>query len=63
MLSYKTNWKNEVTEQEIVDAIECMALRFCGAFAWRVKQCSTVVTFASVVCHPFLLFLSSFVLE
>ena len=26
-----------MTGHEIVDAIECLALRFSGAFAWRLK--------------------------
>ena len=42
-LSYNSDWEEKVTGHEIVDAIECLALRFCGAFAWRLKYCTTVV--------------------
>ena len=38
-----------MTEHEIVDAIECMALRFYGAFAWRVKTMFHGGDFVSVV--------------
>ena len=52
-----------MTGHEIVDAIECLALRFCGAFAWRLEYIVlrwSDFEVGAVVRHPFLLFLSSF---
>ena len=34
-LQYNSDWKEEKSRHEIVDAIECLALLFSGAFAWR----------------------------
>ena len=62
MLSKKTNWKNEVTEQKIVDAIECMALRI----SWRFRLAGKIMFHgdgSSWYVIPSFFFLPSFVLK